>query len=144
MRTVLVIDDNKSVRESLRFLFERRGYTVLLAEGGAQGLAIAAETPFDCAMVDVNMPGMNGVDVCRLLCERARASGRRLSVWMMTGARTPELTKRALEAGAVSLLGKPFDFPELYRLFDDYFATITPPPPVPPSSSGENSAPASV
>lgn len=139
MRTVLVIDDNKSVRESLRFLFERRGYAVCVAENGAEGLAIASARPIDCAMVDVNMPVMNGIDACRALCAQASASGRRLAVWMMTGARTPELTRRSIEAGAIALLGKPFDFPELFQRFDDYFAA----PPAPGTPGTGESAPAS-
>ncbi|HUR60174.1 MAG TPA: response regulator [Opitutaceae bacterium] len=119
MRTLLVIDDNQSVRESLRFLFLRRGYDVLVAENGAEGIALAKQHWVDAAMVDVNMPGMNGVDVCKALREQATAAGRPISVWMMTGARTPDLAKRALEAGALALLGKPFDFADLFRQFDE-------------------------
>lgn len=118
-RTLLVIDDNKSVRESLRFLFERRGYTVLVAESGRQGIALAAQHPVDAALVDVNMPGMNGIDASRALLAQAADKGRPLGVWVMTGARTPELNKLALEAGALALLGKPFDIADLFRRFDE-------------------------
>ena len=126
-RTLLVIDDNKSVRESLRFLLLRRGYAVQVAENGRDGIAIAAENQIDGALVDVNMPGMNGVEVCRALREQAAARGRSIAVWMMTGARTQELGKQALEAGALALLGKPFDFAELFRRFDETLGPIEPP-----------------
>lgn len=118
-RTLLVVDDNQSVRESLRFLLLRRGYTVFVAEDGAAALALAAEHSIDGAIVDVNMPGMNGIEVCRVLRERAAAKGRDVAVWMMTGARTPDVLKHSREAGALDLLGKPFDIPSLYRHLED-------------------------
>ncbi|HVS51394.1 MAG TPA: response regulator [Opitutaceae bacterium] len=126
--TLLIIDDNPSVRDSLRFLFMRRGYAVFVAENGPKGIAIAAESRIDGALVDVNMPEMNGVEVCRLLREQATARGQNIVIWMMTGARTVELTRRALEAGALALLGKPFDFAELFRQFDE---KLGPPAPLP-------------
>lgn len=130
-RTLLVIDDNKSVRESLRFLLLRRGYTVHVAENGRDGIALAASGNIDGALVDVNMPGMNGVEVCRALREQAAARGQSIAVWMMTGARTQELGKQALEAGALALLGKPFDFGDLFRRFDETLGPVQPPKPQP-------------
>lgn len=130
-RTILVIDDNKSVRESLRFLLLRRGYQVQVAENGREGIAIAGETRIDGALVDVNMPGMNGVEVCRALREQAAARSQTIAVWMMTGARTQELGKQALEAGALALLGKPFDFGELFRRFDEILGPVEKPKPAP-------------
>jgi CheY-like chemotaxis protein len=137
MPTLLVIDDNSSVRESLRFLLRRRGYEVLTAESGAEAIALAAQHPVDGAIVDVNMPGMNGIEVCRALREQAAAAGRSIAVWMMTGARTPELIKRAELVGALAVLGKPFDHEELFQQLD---SKLGPPPsgepePPPPTSS---------
>jgi CheY-like chemotaxis protein len=122
-RTLLVVDDNRSVRESLKFLLLRRGYAVLVAENGPEAIATAQQHVIDGALVDVNMPGMNGVEVCRILREHAAAAGRPIAVWMMTGARTPEVLKLAKEAGALDLLGKPFDLHALYRRFEDQFAS---------------------
>lgn len=124
--TLLVIDDNLSVRESLRFLLLRRGYNVHVADGGPAALALAREHPIDGAMIDVQMPGMNGFEVCEALREHAETSGRRLAVWMMTGGRSPELMKRTIEVGALTLLGKPFDFSDLYRRFDEQFGPVEP------------------
>jgi CheY-like chemotaxis protein len=118
-RTLLIIDDNKSVRDSLRFLLQHRGYDVLVAENGPQGIAIAGQSHVDGALVDVNMPGMNGIEVCRLLLQQARTTGKDIAVWMMTGARTPAVEKLAAEAGALTLMAKPFDFSALYRRFEE-------------------------
>lgn len=125
-RTLLIIDDNESVRESLRFLLERRGYATALAASGPDALALLEQQVFDGAMIDMNMPVMNGLEVCRELHARAAASGRKLAIWMMTGARTAELAKAAEEAGALGIFSKPFDFDELYRNFEAQFGV--PPP----------------
>lgn len=121
-RTLLVVDDNRSVRESLKFLLLRRGYSVLVAEDGPEALALAGQHVVDGALVDVNMPGMNGIEVCRHLRQNAAAAGREIAVWMMTGARTPEVVQLARAAGALELLGKPFDLHALYRRFEEQFA----------------------
>jgi CheY-like chemotaxis protein len=138
MPTLLVVDDNSSVRESLRFLFRRRGYEVLTAESGAEAIALAAQHLVHGAIVDVNMPGMNGVDLCHSLHEQAAAAGRAIAVWMMTGASTPEMTKRAEIAGALGVLGKPFDFDELFQQLDSKLGPPSggePEPPAPPTAS---------
>lgn len=122
--TLLVIDDNVSVRESLRFLLLQRGYHVHVAEGGPEGIALVKEGRIDGVMVDVQMPGMNGFEVARVLREHAAATGRRLAIWMMTGGRSPELIRRSAEAGALALLGKPFDLADLYRRFDEQFGPV--------------------
>lgn len=131
MRTLLIIDDNRSVRESLRFLLMRKGYTVFVAESGPQGIALAADTPVDGALVDVNMPGMNGVEACRLLREQAQARGRKLAVWMMTGARTTDLARQAAAVGALCVFSKPFDFGDLFRRFDEELGPVQAPAPQP-------------
>jgi DNA-binding response OmpR family regulator len=132
-RTLLIIDDNKSVRDSLRLFLERRGYTVLVASSGIEALMLAAAHAIDAAIIDVNMPGMNGLAVCRTLRTRASEAGWNLPVWMMTGARTPELERAALESGALMVLTKPFDYADLFRRFDEQLGgPPTPPPPEPP------------
>jgi CheY-like chemotaxis protein len=132
MSLLLIVDDNKSVRESLRFLLLRRGYEVVAAASGPEALALASERPVDGAMIDVNMPGMNGLEVCRALREQAERAGRKLPVWMMTGARTPGLARRSAECGALVLLGKPFDLADLYaRIAQEVGAGSTPPPDAP-------------
>lgn len=130
-RTLLIIDDNKSVRDSLHFLFVRKGYNVLTAADGPQGLAVARDHAVDGAMIDVNMPGMTGVEVCRELKTQEAVTGRRIAIWLMTGARTQDVVKAGEEAGALAVLAKPFDFAELFRRFSEVFGTVAPPKPAP-------------
>lgn len=125
-RALLIVDDNEAVRESLRFLFEHRGYVTAVASNGAEAIALAGQRAFDGAIIDVNMPGMNGLAVCRSLQARAAETGHELAVWMMTGARTSDLAKAATEAGALALLAKPFDFDDLFRRFNERFGSTPP------------------
>lgn len=126
-RTLLIVDDNKSVRDLLSFLLTRRGYEVLVAEDGPAGLAVAARQPITAALVDVNMPGMNGIEACKALRELAAKEGRKISVWLMTGAPTSEAEKAAIEAGALLLLAKPFDVPDLLRRIESEIGAATQP-----------------
>src|SRR4051812_6200279 len=99
---LLIVDDNPSVRDALRYLVERRGYAAVTAASGAEAVTLAEQQKFDGAMIDVNMPGMNGLALCRTLAGQAKAVGRSLPIWMITGARTAELAKASLEAGALT------------------------------------------
>ena len=81
MSTLLIIDDNESVRESLKHVFMRRGYTVITADGGEAGLALHAQGGVDAALIDINMPGPNGIEVCRKLQEQIGEHGRKIPVW---------------------------------------------------------------
>ncbi len=115
MPTLLVIDDNESVRISLRFVFANFGFTVVAAENGAAALACVEQHSIDAALFDVHMPGMNGFDVCRELRTRMQSLGREIPVWLMTGALSSDFPQRAAEAGAVAILSKPFDLAALNR-----------------------------
>jgi len=118
---LLVIDDDSMVRESLRFILRRRGYQVIVAESGPAGLVAARDNPVDGVLLDYHMPIMNGAVACRELTAYGAERGRPLPVWMMTGARTNALAKATAEAGAIVLLSKPFDLPELYRYLEEHF-----------------------
>jgi DNA-binding response OmpR family regulator len=112
-QTVLIIDDNPLVREVVRQMLQARGYAVLVAEEGRAGLRQLAKNEVDVAIVDVDMPLMNGVEVCTALREQAAAAGRTLPVWLMTGVTRPELVEGAERAGAAGILAKPFTTAEL-------------------------------
>jgi len=122
--TVLVVDDNVSVAQTLRFFLLQRGYDVLVAESGPEALALAVQHPADAALVDVYMPVMNGIEVCRGFHAHCTATGRTMAVWMITGAPTAEIRKKAFDAGALAVLAKPFDVPELFKRFDEQFGVI--------------------
>lgn len=115
MPTLLVIDDQQGVLDTLVHLLPTYGFAVVGAKSGEAGLALCETRPIDGALVDIHMPGLNGIHVCRELRERAQRQGRDLPVWMMTGSCTSEIRRLAAEAGALTVFDKPFEFPELVR-----------------------------
>lgn len=106
---VLVVDDHPLVRDVVRTILESRGYTVTTAKDGPEALdCFTAAAPL-VAVVDVDMPGPNGVEVCSALRRAAKEQGRILPVWLMTGVERPGLVDRAKLAGALGVLAKPFN-----------------------------------
>ncbi|MTA11910.1 MAG: response regulator [Actinobacteria bacterium] len=107
--TVLVVDDDRAIRESLARALELEGYGVELASDGAVALAAIRDRRPDVAILDVMMPNIDGLTVCRVL----RAERDRLPILMLT-ARTETPDRVAgLDAGADDYLPKPFELDEL-------------------------------
>ena len=97
----------------IRSLLVMRGYHVIVARNGPEGLALAAENAIDGALTDIEMPEMNGYEFCRQLRAQQQAAGRDVPVWIMSGVFRPALEKRAAEAGAILVLRKPFPIDEV-------------------------------
>ena len=107
---ILVVDDERAVRESLRRALELEGYEVELAENGREALdRVASEADPDAVVLDVLMPGVDGLEVCRTL----RRQGRRLPVLMLTARTQVDDRVEGLDAGADDYLTKPFALEEL-------------------------------
>ena len=103
--TVLIIDDEAEIRESLQTLLELEGYDVETAADGAEGLARLGERPFDLVLLDLALPDRNGID----LLPEIRALGDQVSVIMITAYGTVENVVRAMQSGAMNFLQKPWD-----------------------------------
>ena len=106
---VLVVDDDRSLRDALRRALSLAGYEVDLAEGGQHGLTQIATGSPDAVVLDVGMPDIDGLEVCR----RLRESGNRVPVLMLTARDAIEDRIDGLDAGADDYLLKPFDLGEL-------------------------------
>lgn len=114
--TVLVIDDDPSVRRLVCDVLEAYGYHASAAADGYAGLrAVAAEQP-DCVVLDVMMPGLDGHEVLTRI--RASETGRRLPVVMLTAAADDAHAWQAWTEGVDYFLAKPFDPDELLRFLD--------------------------
>lgn len=106
---ILVVDDDRAVRESLRRSLSFNGYTVDLAEDGVEALdAIANERP-DAVVLDVMMPRLDGLEVCRQL----RSTGDDLPILVLTARDSVSERVAGLDAGADDYLPKPFALEEL-------------------------------
>ena len=107
---ILVVDDERAVRESLRRALELEGYEIELAADGREALdRLAAESQPDALILDVLMPGVDGLEVCR----RLRRGGSRLPVLMLTARDAVENRVAGLDAGADDYVTKPFALEEL-------------------------------
>ena len=104
-----MVDDDRSLRDALRRALTLADYEVDLAEGGQEALTkVAADEP-EAVVLDVGMPGIDGLDVCR----RLRAAGNRVPILMLTARESVEDRIDGLDAGADDYLAKPFDVGEL-------------------------------
>src|SRR5919112_57384 len=106
---VLVVDDDRSLRDALRRALSLAGYEVDVAEGGQHGLTQIATGSPDAVVLDVGMPDIDGLEVCR----RLRDGGNRVPVLMLTARDAVEDRIDGLDAGADDYLPKPFDLGEL-------------------------------
>jgi two-component system nitrogen regulation response regulator NtrX len=102
---ILVIDDEPGIRETLCAVLEDEGSAAEAAPDGESGLARLAEFPFDCVLLDVWMPGLDGMDVLNRIEERPEAE--RPAVVMISGHATIETAVRATKMGAFDFLEKP-------------------------------------
>jgi DNA-binding response OmpR family regulator len=116
MVNVLIADDEDSALELVRVTLEDERVRVVAAHDGVAALALADEIAPDLVLLDVNMPGHDGVEVCRRL--RADARFARTPIVMLTAAARPEDVRRGLEAGATEYLTKPFSPVRLLTLVD--------------------------
>ena len=108
---ILVVDDERAVRESLRRALELEGYEIELAEDGSQALRLLETEPEPDAMVlDILMPGVDGLEVSRTL----RRKGSKLPILMLTARTQVEDRVEGLDAGADDYLTKPFALEELF------------------------------
>lgn len=109
MRKVLIVEDDQAMAVALRDGFTYEGYAVHVARDGAAGLRMAEERSHDLVILDVMLPRMSGLDVCRQL----RSSGNDTPIIMLT-ARGQEIDKvLGLKTGADDYVTKPFSFLEL-------------------------------
>jgi two-component system, OmpR family, response regulator MprA len=107
---ILVVDDERAVRESLRRALELQGYEVELASDGAEALArLAADGQPDAVVLDILMPGVDGLEVCRQI----RRRGNSVPVLMLTARDAVGDRVEGLDAGADDYLVKPFALEEL-------------------------------
>ena len=101
---ILVIDDEEIMREILETLLSREGYDVRLASSGEEGLSLARSMPFDAALVDIMMPGLDGIATL----DELKRIDEELAVLIITAYASVESAISAMKAGAFDYINKPF------------------------------------
>ena len=106
MAKILVVDDNPSILDMLRILLPMEGHEVSTAADGSAGLRLAESTRFDLALIDVDLPGLDGISLCKSL--KNNPAIRNMPVLLMTGRPGLDVDVRSGRAGALMVLAKPF------------------------------------
>ena len=107
MGTIAIVDDDKSIRESLKRVLLHEGYEILEGVDGRMGIALAPQA--DLMILDVTMPNLGGFDVCRQL----RSEGNEIPILCLTARHATRDRVEGLDAGADDYLVKPFELDEL-------------------------------
>lgn len=119
-RIVHLVDDDEAVRRSAGFMLKTSGYTVKSYGSGVEFLKECKDVEPGCILIDVRMPGMDGLEVQQTLRER----GSTLPVIVMTGHGDVAVAVQAMKAGAVDFIEKPFEKAALLSAIEEGFARI--------------------
>jgi DNA-binding response OmpR family regulator len=110
-KSVLIVDDEPNIVLSLEFLMRQQGYVVRTAPDGESALAEIARQPPDAVLLDINMPRLNGYEVCERI--RANPAWRRVRILMLTAKGREVEREKGLALGADGYVIKPFATREL-------------------------------
>jgi two-component system, chemotaxis family, chemotaxis protein CheY len=122
---ILVVDDDVTIRDSIKLVLETAGIEIMTAESGERALEAFSGAAFDGAIIDLMMPGMSGLEtVCAL-----REKSPDLPIVIVSGSLTrgvamPELLRMATELKGVTSLAKPFKLSELLQTVRERFAAV--------------------
>lgn len=122
MSTILLAEDDPDIRRLVSFKLDRAGFDVVAVEDGSAALDEARRHPPDLVILDVWMPRMSGIDVCREL--RAGAGTARVPIIMLTARARPQDLELAYAAGANDYMIKPFTPRELLERVETVLARV--------------------
>lgn len=112
--TILVVDDDAVLRDSMRFLLESRGYSVADCGSAERFLKDRAKYSVDCLILDIHMPDMTGIELLRAL----RRRGDLIPVILVTGRREASVQAEAMALGVIDVLDKPVTQRTLFQALD--------------------------
>ena len=117
---IAIIDDERSIRRSLEMFLQKKGYTVLTAEDGEKGLLVLENERPEILILDIRLPGMDGLEVLRAV----RAWHPAVGVIMITAYHDMDTTIQAMKSGAYEYIHKPIDVDELEIVIDKVAGNI--------------------
>ncbi|MGA7276557.1 MAG: sigma-54 dependent transcriptional regulator [Desulfocapsaceae bacterium] len=109
MNTILIVDDEKSMREFLKILLVKEGYKVITAQDGDRALELIQKSPVDLVVSDIRMPGISGLE----LLARIKDQDEDVPVIMITAFASPDDAVQAMKSGAYDYISKPFNVDEI-------------------------------
>jgi two-component system, LuxR family, response regulator FixJ len=120
-RMIHLVDDEEAIRQSTGFMLRAAGFDVTTYASGDEFLEAVGSTAPGCVLLDIRMPGTDGLEVQRLMVER----GIDLPVVVLTGHGDISLSVRAIKRGAIDFLEKPFEKIPLLRAIEEAFERLT-------------------
>ncbi len=111
---ILVVDDERSIRYSLKRIFEERGFEVLEAKNGKEAIEVVQKEQIDLTLMDIKMSGITGLEALKEI----RNINPKLLVIIMTAYGTTQTAIEAMKFGAFDYVLKPFDIPQMWRLIE--------------------------
>lgn len=130
---ILIVDDDPMIRHFVDLVLTQQGFKVVTAASSDTAMQLLGREGFALVLLDINMPGMSGLDVLRLM----RARPGRPKILMMTAHRDPATIMKALEQGADGYLAKPFKPHDLLKRIETVLKGPAPPKPVETSAPDE-------
>lgn len=114
--TILLVDDDETIRESLAWRLENLSYRVLPAALGREALRLARQEPLDAVILDICLPDIDGLQICRMLTEDRRTAD--VPVIMLSAIDESDIVRRCREVGGLFFLAKPFDLNVLVAVLE--------------------------
>ncbi len=118
---ILIVDDTAELLFFLDYIFQRNGFEVVTTANGGEAIRLAKETNPDVLLVDVMMPGIDGLEVCKQL--RQDAEMHEVPILLYSAAVGEEIRQKALAAGANEFLGKTLNHEELVTKVRNWLAS---------------------
>ncbi len=120
---ILIVDDTTELLFFLDYIFQRNDFEVVTAANGKDAIRLAKETHPDVMLVDVMMPGIDGLEVCRQLRQNPDMGD--VPILLYSAAVGEEIRQKAIDAGANEFLGKTMNHEELVTKVRDWLASET-------------------
>jgi two-component system, sensor histidine kinase and response regulator len=116
---ILLAEDNPVNQKLTAFLLQRKGYVVTIVDNGAEAVSMVTRHRYDAVLMDVQMPGMDGLEATAAIRKNEAASGRHTPIIAMTAYAMKGDRERCLEAGMDGYLSKPVQAKQLYQLLEE-------------------------
>jgi len=118
-RSILVVDDDEVMRNALKRILEAEGFTVHLAEDGLQLSKVLESARLDMILLDVNLPWVDGLELCRLIKEHSTLKN--VPLVLVSARKTQEDVQKGFDAGCNDYITKPFDVEHLTGVINKMF-----------------------
>lgn len=112
-RTILIIEDDETIRSALRRMFENEGYRVLAAADGTQLSTVLDDAPVDLIMLDIGLPWINGFELAEMM--KAHDDLKEIPLIFLSGRTSDADVKKGFDVGADDYIKKPFDIEKVKR-----------------------------